>query len=81
MKEPDWENIRGVYAVSNGSSAWASIGDRFLIAGYLDDEYSGDRLLVLHKGEGAELFTAHWSHFRIMKGVSDGYERRDPRPS
>ena len=76
MKEPDWEFIRGNYAVCITPNvllpegSYASPGDSFLIAGYLDDERSGDRLLVMWRDVmiRAELFTAHWSHFRIMEG-------------
>ena len=69
MNEPAWEFIRGDWAIcTTRFGTYAHPGDSFVIAGYLDDECSGDRLLVLHNGEGAELFAAHWSHFRITDG-------------
>jgi len=74
MSEPAWEFIRGDWAicltpnVMFPDETYAEPGSSFVIAGYLDDECSGDRLLTLYRGEGAELFTAHWSHFRITDG-------------
>jgi len=71
MKEPNWEFIRGVCAICTTQySTYALPGDSFTIAGYLDDECSGNRLLILHNGEGAELFAAHWSHFKFLEAGS-----------
>ena len=74
MNEPAWEFIRGDWAicltpnVMLPDETYAEPGSSFVIAGYLDVDWFDERLLVLHRGEGAELFTAHWSHFRITDG-------------
>ena len=78
MNEPAWEFIRGDWAIcmtpnvmlpdGGRCETYAEPGDSFVIAGYLDVDWFDERLLVLQRGEGAELFTAHWSHFRITDG-------------
>ena len=68
MKEPDWENIRGMRAIVHAryNRHWMVRG---VCVGYIIDEQE-DKQVVVRLGDTSRIIYAHWSKYKFFEEKS-----------